>query len=155
MKSVCYLRASILLVFLLAASTLVQVKSSQVRAADPNAPSSASVEDFSVASLSKRQLHPDAPEAVATDTQPEFIHEFFRVQWRAGDPIDLYVVRPSKVQKPPVVIFLYGHPSETDRYRDDGWCKRATAGGYAAVGFVPALTGHRYHGRPMKQWFVS
>ena len=28
-------------------------------------------------------------------------------------------------------------------------------GGFAAVGFVCALTGHRYHDRPMKQWFLS
>jgi hypothetical protein len=25
----------------------------------------------------------------------------------------------------------------------------------AAVGFVSALTGHRYHDRPMKEWFIS
>ncbi len=30
-----------------------------------------------------------------------------------------------------------------------------TRNGFAAVGFVSALTGHRYHDRPMKQWFVS
>ena len=53
------------------------------------------------------------------------------------------------------MIYVYGYPSETDRYLDDGWCTRATAGGYAAVGFVPALTGQRYHGVPMKEWFVS
>src|SRR6202790_2683285 len=29
------------------------------------------------------------------------------------------------------------------------------AGGYAAVGFVPALNGQRYHDRPLKEWFVS
>jgi hypothetical protein len=27
--------------------------------------------------------------------------------------------------------------------------------GFAAVGFVSALTGQRYHDRPMKEWFVS
>jgi cephalosporin-C deacetylase-like acetyl esterase len=30
-----------------------------------------------------------------------------------------------------------------------------TKDGFAAVGFVSALTGHRYQNRPMKQWFVS
>ncbi len=27
--------------------------------------------------------------------------------------------------------------------------------GFAAIGFVSALTGHRYHDRPLKEWFVS
>ena len=132
-----------------------QVKLQELRPPDPSLPSTASVENFSAASLSKSRLHSDTPQLVEKDEEPEFIHEFYRVQWRAGDPIDLYVIRPTKVKNPPVVIYLYGHPSETDRYRDDGWCKRVTAGGYAAVGFVPALTGHRYHDRPMKEWFVS
>lgn len=30
-----------------------------------------------------------------------------------------------------------------------------TKDGFAAIGFVSALTGHRYTNRPMKQWFVS
>ncbi len=126
-----------------------------LRSADPNAPSSSSVEDFSTASLATSQLHPDTPELVEKSDGPGFVREFFSVAWRPGDNIDLYVIRPTSVQKPPVVLYLYGHPSETDRYQDDGWCQRATSGGYAAVGFVPALTGHRYHDRPMKQWFVS
>ena len=77
------------------------------------------------------------------------------MQWRPGDRIYLYVVLPAKVKKPPVAIYIYGHPSDTDRFQDDGWCERTTSGGYAAVGLVPALTGQRYHDRPMKEWFVS
>jgi hypothetical protein len=77
------------------------------------------------------------------------------VQWRVGDPIDLYVVKPHGVDKPPVILYLYGYPSDTDLFRDDGWCKRATQGGFAAVGFVSALTGQRYAYRPMKEWFIS
>jgi hypothetical protein len=101
------------------------------------------------------QLHPDPPELVEKTEEPGYIREWVTVQWRPGDPIYLYVVRPTKVQKPPVVIYLYGFPSETDVYRDDDWCERVTTGGYAAVGFVPALTGHRYHDRSVKEWFVS
>lgn len=86
---------------------------------------------------------------------PEFIRESLRVQWRAGDPIDLYVIRPVSVQKPRVVLFLYGFPSETDRFRNNEFCKIVTRGGFAAVGFVSALTGPRYHDRPMREWFVS
>jgi iron complex outermembrane receptor protein len=32
---------------------------------------------------------------------------------------------------------------------------RATEGGFAAIGFVSALTGHRFHNRSMKEWFIS
>ena len=122
---------------------------------DPKLPSTSAQEDFSTISLDKSDLRADPPELVERDEEADFIREFFRVEWRPGDHIYLYVVRPRNVPKPPVVIYLYGHPSETDRYQDDGWCKRTTAGGYAAVGFVPALTGQRYHDRPMKEWFVS
>ena len=142
-------------VWVLCSMGLGQVSSHDLQAKDPSAPSSSSIEDYSVASLSKSQLHSDPPELVEKSDGTGFTREFFSVEWRPGDNIDLYIVRPTNVQKPPVAIYLYGHPSETDRYQDDGWCQRVTAGGYAAVGFVPALTGHRYHSRPMKQWFVS
>lgn len=122
---------------------------------DPNAASSKSVEDISNASLNGSQLHADPPQLLEKAEKKDFTREFIAVQWRPADRIYLYVVRPANVPKPPVAIYLYGHPSDTDRYQDDGWCQRATSGGYAAVGLVPALTGQRYHDRPMKQWFVS
>jgi hypothetical protein len=122
---------------------------------DPNAASSKSVEDLSKASLSSSQLHADPPELVEKAEKKDFTREFVAVQWRPGDRIYLYVVLPTKVKKPPVAIYIYGHPSDTDRFQDDGWCERTTSGGYAAVGLVPALTGQRYHDRPMKEWFVS
>ena len=87
--------------------------------------------------------------------EPEFTRELLRAQWRDGDPIDLYVIRPAHVEKPPVVLYLYSYPSDTRRFLDNAYCERVTRDGFAAVGFVSALTGHRYHGRPMKQWFVS
>ena len=86
---------------------------------------------------------------------PDFTSELLRIQWRVADPIDLYVIKPHGVKNPPVVLYLYSYPNDTDIFRDDGWCKRATQGGFAAVGFVSALTGQRYHNRPMKEWFVS
>lgn len=132
----------------------------KVAVIDPNAPSSKSVEDFSQASLSGSQLHADPVVLLEKAEKKDFTREFLAVQWRPGDRIYLFVVRPANSRlvdapKPPVAIYLYGHPSDTDRFMDDGWCERTTSGGYAAVGFVPALTGHRYHDRPMKQWFVS
>jgi acetyl esterase/lipase len=84
-----------------------------------------------------------------------FTRELIQVEWRAGDPIDLYIIRPKSPAKPPVILYLYGYPTENDRFRDDDYCDRITRGGFAAVGFVSALTGHRYHDRPMRKWFVS
>jgi len=52
-------------------------------------------------------------------------------------------------------LYLYSYPSETAVFRDDAYCANVTRGGFAAIGFVSALTGHRYTNRPMKQWFVS
>jgi acetyl esterase/lipase len=70
------------------------------------------------------------------------------------DPIDLWVIRPVGVKNPPVVLYLYGFPSETDRFHDDRVCQRLVQGGAAAVGFVSALTGYRAEHRPPKEWFV-
>lgn len=84
-----------------------------------------------------------------------FTRELVRVQWRLNDPIDLYIVKPKGVVKPQVVLYLYSYPTETSRFRDEGYCQRITSGGVAAIGFVSALTGQRYHDRPMKEWFVS
>ena len=116
---------------------------------------SPSAEDFSSISVASSQLHPESPELVEKDVEPSYISEWIKVQWRSDDPIYLYVIRPTSVKKPPVVIYLYDYPAETDIFREGDWCKHVTAGGYAAVGLVPALNGQRYHGRPMKEWFVS
>ena len=86
---------------------------------------------------------------------PDFTLQLLQVGWRPGDPIDLYVIRPKNVEKPPVILYLYGYPSETDRFRDEEFCRLVTKNGFAAVGFVAAMDGHRYHDRPMRQWFVS
>ena len=142
---------SLLLALILPPASMGQ----KITTIDPNAVSSKSVEDLSKASLSSSQLHADPPELVEKADKKDFTREFVAVQWRPGDRIYLYVALPAKIKKPPVVIYLYDHPSETDRFQDDGWCQRMTSGGYAAVGLVPALTGQRYHDRPMKEWFVS
>lgn len=112
-------------------------------------------EDLSSLVLHPGALRPAAPIFGERDNYPEFSRELIQVQWRSGDPIDLYVIRPTGIAKPPAVLYIYSYPSEADRFRDNEYCKRVTAGGYAAVGFVSALTGARYHDRPMKEWFVS
>jgi hypothetical protein len=86
---------------------------------------------------------------------PDFTRELYQMQWRDDDPIDVYVIRPKGVRHPPVAIYLYGFPVDDGRFRNDTFCKLVTQGRVAAIGFVPALTGQRYHGVPMKTWFVS
>jgi hypothetical protein len=84
-----------------------------------------------------------------------YTHEVTRVLWRPGDPIDLYIVKPVGVKNPPVILYLYSYPFEMDRFLDRDFCKFLVKDGYAAIGFASALTSHRYHDRPMKEWFVS
>lgn len=85
----------------------------------------------------------------------DFTRELVHAQWREMDPIDVWIVRPAKVKKAPVILYLYSYPSSTERYKDDKFCEFLTHNGFAAVGFAPALTEHRFHDRPAKEWFVS
>jgi hypothetical protein len=112
-------------------------------------------DDLNTLTLEGSNLHAAPPLIGATDGNAQFTRQLIQVRWRSGDPIDLYVIRPKGVAKPPVVLYLYGYPTETDRFKDDGYCRRVTSGGVAAIGFVSALTGHRYHSRPMREWFVN
>lgn len=115
-------------------------------------------EDWTTLSLAKSGLPVKAIGGVLLSKveQPEYTRELLRMQWRSGDPIDLYVIRPRGVERPPVVLYLYNYTTDTDIFRGDDWCRQATRGGTAAVGFVSALAGQRFHApRPMKQWFVS
>jgi hypothetical protein len=114
------------------------------------------LEDWSSLSLATSELIPERPLlGEKDDGDPRFTRELLRVKWRQGDPIDLYVIRPKGVVKPPAILYLYSYPSETEIFRDDTYCANVTKDGFAAIGFVSALTGHRYTNRPMKQWFVS
>lgn len=113
------------------------------------------LENFNSLSLADSDLHMAPPLIGAKSVFTEFTRESLRVQWREGDPIDLYIMRPSGVKKPPVILYLWGFPTENDRFRNNEFCKIVTRDGFAAVGFVSALTGHRYHDRPMREWFIS
>ena len=64
-------------------------------------------------------------------------------------------MKPKGVAKPSVILYLYGFPADTDRFKDENFQKAVTKDGFPAVGFVSALTGHRYHDRPMREWFLS
>jgi hypothetical protein len=113
------------------------------------------LEDWSSLSLADSELIPERPLLGEKDENPQFTRELLQVKWRQGDPIDLYVIRPKNVAKPPAILYLYSYPSETEIFRSDRYCANVTKNGFAAIGFVSALTGHRYTNRPMKQWFVS
>jgi hypothetical protein len=106
--------------------------------------------------VDRKVLKPQvAGSVLGKEEKPGFTKEFLRFEWRMGDPIDIVLIKPRSVVKPRVVLYLYSYPGDIDRFRDDGWAERATSTGMAAVGFVSALTGERYHSRPMKQWFIS
>src|ERR1700691_2347429 len=112
-------------------------------------------EDWTMPALSSSSLLPVRPLSAFVDEESSYTVELLQVQWRWGDPIDLYVMKPKGVKKPPVILYLYGYPTSTDIFRNDDYEKLVTRNGVAAVGFVSALTGHRYHDRPLKQWFLS
>jgi hypothetical protein len=112
-------------------------------------------EDWTTPALTGSSLLPVRPLSAFVDEESSYTVELLQVQWRWGDPIDLYVMKPKGVKKPPVILYLYGYPTSTETFRNDDYEKLVTRSGVAAVGFVSALTGHRYHDRPLKQWFLS
>jgi len=112
-------------------------------------------EDWTSPALTSSHLMPVRPLAGFVTDNPGYTVELLQVQWRWGDPLDLYVMKPKGVKKPPVILYLYGYPTSTDVFRRDDYEQLVTRDGFAAVGFVSALTGHRYHDRPMKEWFLS
>jgi hypothetical protein len=112
-------------------------------------------EDWTSPSLERTNLKAARPLVGYINSYPTYTAELLEVQWRWGDPIDLYVVRPKGVRKPPAILYLYSYPADTDHFKDEMWRNTVTKDGFAAVGFVSALTGHRYHDRPMREWFIS
>jgi hypothetical protein len=114
-------------------------------------------EDWNTITLERGSPHMQTPELSDTGEIPNtgFIRERYMVSWRPGDPFDLYVIRPKGVAKPPVVLYLYTFPDDTELFKNNNWCENAVSGGYAAVGFVSALTGHRLRYRLPKESFVT
>jgi hypothetical protein len=100
---------------------------------------------FDTAILGERDDKPGTP----------YIRERWHVVWRPGDPIDLYIVKPRGVEKPPAVLYLYSYPQDTDRFKQDYWCGVATGNGFAAVGFVSSYTGQRTEYQSMKDDFIN
>jgi hypothetical protein len=131
------------------------VSSSAPKSAPKPAPKK---EDWSVLRLEGSGLdfsHPGAVQIAKWD-KGDATEELLRAEWRNLDPIDLYVVRPKGVEKPPVILYLYDYSNEADRFRNERWCRQVTKDGFAAVGFVSAVSEDRIHlPRPIKEWFVS
>jgi hypothetical protein len=113
------------------------------------------VEDWTSPAVTTSHLKPAQPLIGFVDEHPGYNISLIRLQWRSGDPIDLWLIKPTSVKQPPVILYLYGYPSDTDIFKDPKWQEFTVSGGFAAVGFVTALTGHRYHDIPWKKWFVS
>ena len=112
-------------------------------------------EDWTTPALSGSHLKAVPPIGVVDDTHAGYTVELLQVQWRWNDALDLYVLKPKGVKKPPVILYLFGYPQDTDIFKDPDFQNAVTKDGFAAVGFVSALTGHRYHDRPMREWFLS
>jgi cephalosporin-C deacetylase-like acetyl esterase len=112
-------------------------------------------EDWSSISIAHSPLKNHTPLVAERDDYPTFTREMIELKWRPGDPIHLFLILPKGQAKPPVILYLYGFPSGTDRFLDDDFCQFLAQDGFAAAGFVSALTGPRYHNRPMREWFIS
>jgi len=139
----------------LAPTTLAQLQASPP-IADPNDTRFQDVqEDWTSPALSSSHLKSVRPLGPFVDEHPGYTVELLQLQWRWGDPLDVYVMKPRGVKKPPVILHLYGYPADTDAFKNEIFQNALTKDGFAAVGFVSALTGHRYHDRPMKEWFLS
>ena len=128
---------------------------SQAPAGDMRIDSNDPRENLQELSLRGSTLQALAPIPGGTAQTADFTRELYQMQWRSNDAMDVYVIRPKGVTKPPVIIYLYGFPVDANRFRNDAFCKLVTQGGVAAIGFVPALTAERYHSVPMRTWFVS
>ena len=114
-------------------------------------------ESWTALKVEETSLRMKPPELAAKDDIPNmsFVRERYEVTWRPGDPFDLYVVRPRGTERVPVILYLYSFPEDTEQFKNDFWCETAVSRGYAAVGLVGAVTGHRTRYRLGKEWFVS
>ena len=105
--------------------------------------------------LAGRNLAQSSPLSARSTKKTTYTRSCCAYSGAGADPIDVYVVKPKGVKNPPVILYLYGYPAETDIFRNEAIRRSRDQDGFAAVGFVAALTGHRYHDRPMREWFIS
>ena len=103
-------------------------------------------EDLSTPALADSHLTAEPATITGSYEETEFTRQTIRLQWRPSDPIDLYVVRPAGVAKPPVVLYLFNYLEGAQSFRNRFFCRFLARNGYAAVGFSPAFTLERNHG---------
>ena len=142
----------------LIASTLFGPSLSRASSSDREIPPVAtqqSNESWSTLTLKGSKFLTTPPLIGEIDNEPTFTRELNRVQWRLSDPVDVFVVVPKLVAKPPVVIYLYNYATNTDRFMNARFCQYLIQGGVAAVGFSTSISGHRFHDRGATEWFVS
>jgi hypothetical protein len=140
----------------LGGNSWAQLKAASPPIADPNDKRFVGVtEDWTTPSLEGSHLRPVQPLFFVDDTHPDYTVYLIHLQWRWGDPLDVYLIRPNGIEKPPVILNLYSFPEGLDPYKNEIFQQALIKGGFAAVGFVSALTGHRYHDRPLREWFIS
>lgn len=114
-------------------------------------------EDYKSLTLGGSTLRPQKPVVLekADILGGKYIRERIQVGWRPHDTFDLYVALPKGAKKPPVILYLYAFPENATRFQSEQWYQGVAKDGYAAVGFVSALTGERAELRPPDEWFVS
>jgi hypothetical protein len=113
-------------------------------------------EDWSTPSVKTSKMLRLKAEGPEGDTSHEgYVVELWRLTWRPDDPIEVYLIRPTGVSNPPVILNLWGYPNGLNPYKLEAVQKEFVKGGFAAVGFASALTGQRYHDLPMAMWFLS
>jgi hypothetical protein len=112
-------------------------------------------EDWTSPSLDKSHLVPITPMSTGVALKPGYSFEMVRLQWRFGDPIDIYVMKPRGVPKPPVVLYLPGYTVDNELFRSEKFQQGATRDGFAMVAFTSALSANRFHDRGLTKWFVS
>ena len=140
---------------------LPDAPSAQTQATAPPkeiAPDTSADEDWTTIDLKKSNLPLKEIGGVVLSKAelPECTRELLQFHWRRNDPIDVYVIRPRAIKRPPVVLFMYNYILDEAIFREDHWCNLVQQNGYAAVGLTSALSWSRLRSpRPLKEWFVS
>ena len=120
-------------------------------------PSEGFHEDLKSLDLEGSTLRPQTPLLLQRTEilSGKYVRERVQVGWRPHDTFDLYVALPKGVKKPPVILYLYSFPENSTRFQGEQWYEGVAKEGYAAVGFVSALTAERAEHRPPDEWFVG
>lgn len=156
MRAAVRITIQLVLIVLLPKLIAAQFEPASPPIADPSDSRFADVKEvWTTPSLTGTNLKPVRPMILYTNHLSTYSVQLVRLQWRFGDPLDVFVMKPNGVKNPPVILYLYSYPEDTDVFKGEDFQKEVTKEGFAAVGFVTALTGQRYHDRPQREWFIS